>query len=217
VRACPLCTDPDPGPFYEERGRRWLRCAACDLVFVPVEHHLDPAAERAQYDLHRNDPADEGYRRFLGRLVDPLLARLPARARVLDFGCGPGPTLSMMLVEAGHRVALYDKFYAPDRGPLAHSYDAVTATEVVEHLARPGEVLASLWGRVRPGGVLGLMTRLRPADDRFAGWHYRRDPTHVALYSAATVGWIAAWLGADLALSPPDVALLGKPVATGGG
>ena len=33
--------------------------------------------EKAQYDLHENDPYDLGYRKFLSRLTDPLLAKLP--------------------------------------------------------------------------------------------------------------------------------------------
>ncbi len=209
--SCPLCGAPGLAPYFEEPGRAWVRCARCDLVVIPPRFHLSAADEKAQYDLHRNDPADAGYRAFLARLVAPLSARLRPGSRVLDFGCGPGPTLSVMLAEAGHDVAVYDPFYAPDPAPLRERWDAITATEVIEHLAQPGEVIARLWAQVAPGGTLGLMTRLRPDDDRFAGWHYRRDPTHVALYSERTMRWIADWTGAALTLLPPDVALLAKP------
>lgn len=209
-RACPLCAAASPQPYYRDAERVWLRCATCDLVFVPPAHHLGPAAEKAQYDLHHNDASDLGYRRFLSRLADPMLARLPPGSAVLDFGSGPGPTLSVMLAEAGHRVAIYDPFYAPDRAVLRRVYRAVTATEVIEHFAHPGAELAALWRAVEPGGWLGVMTRFRPTRDRFAGWHYRREPTHIALYSEHTLRWIAAWLAADLTLVAPDVGIFEK-------
>ena len=62
---------------------------------------------------------DAGYRRFLSKLADPLMARLAPGARGLDYGCGPGPALAAMLREAGHEVALYDPFFAPDPAPLS--------------------------------------------------------------------------------------------------
>ena len=211
TQPCPLCGAEDPEPFFEDQLRPYLRCDACDLVFVPRSHHLSPAAEKAQYDLHCNSPDDPGYRRFLSRLADPLIPLLPPGSDVLDFGSGPGPTLSVMLEEAGFRSAIYDPFYAPDARVLDASYAAVTATEVIEHLSRPGETLERLWARVEPGGVLGIMTRFRPSKDRFAGWHYRRDPTHVAFFSPRCLEGIATRLGASLTLKGPDVALFQKP------
>lgn len=208
---CPLCSAAEVAPFYSDALRPYLLCQGCDLVFVPSGWHLGPHQENAQYDLHRNSPDDPGYRRFLSRLVEPLLDRIPPAARVLDFGSGPGPTLSVMLRERGYKTWNYDPFYAPDRTVLEHTYQAITATEVIEHLARPGEVLRRLWASVEPGGTLGVMTRFRPEPARFAGWHYRRDPTHVAFYSPACLRWTAAMLGGDLWLKEPDVALLTKP------
>jgi SAM-dependent methyltransferase len=211
---CPLCASREVNSFHRADGREWLRCAVCDLVFVPRAFHLDPAMEKAQYDLHRNEPNDPGYRAFLGRLAGPLLERLPPGAEVLDFGCGPGPALCAMLTERGHRVRLFDPFYADDKSVFGETYDAVTATEVFEHLAHPGAEIGTLWGCVREGGWLGVMTRFRPSDDRFAGWHYRRDPTHIGLFSVATLHWVAGWLGAEATLIEPDVALFYKARTT---
>jgi hypothetical protein len=45
-----------------------------------------------------------------------------------------------------------------------------------------------------PRALLAVMTEVHPGPDPFAGWHYRRDPTHVAFYSNRTFAWIAdAW------------------------
>ncbi|MGB2360319.1 MAG: methyltransferase, partial [Porticoccaceae bacterium] len=63
---------------------------------------MSSAAEKAIYDQHQNSPDDLQYRRFLSRLTEPLLERLGPCSRGLDFGCGPGPTLSVMMAEQGH-------------------------------------------------------------------------------------------------------------------
>ena len=207
---CPLCDSGENFPFHRDRRREYLRCQNCQLVFVPSSAWLSPQAELAEYQLHENDPTDAGYRHFLSRLALPLLERLPAPASGLDFGCGPGPALAQMLTEAGHRVALYDPFFAPDRDTLAASYDFITATEVVEHLQRPGTELAGLWDALRPGGYLGIMTKLVLDAEAFANWHYKNDPTHICFFSRQSWHWWAAQQGAGLEIVGADVILLQK-------
>ncbi|WP_206613551.1 class I SAM-dependent methyltransferase [Parahaliea mediterranea] len=208
---CPLCDSAATETFYQDRRRPYLRCARCALVFVPPAFHLDREAEKAEYDLHDNQVDDPLYRRFLSRLAQPLRERLPPAARGLDFGCGPGPALAAMLEEAGHRVALYDPFYYPNGAALQGEYDFICATEVVEHLHRPGAELERLWQCLRPGGWLGVMTKLVRNREAFAGWHYKNDPTHVCFFSATTWRWWAAQQGAQLVLVGADVILLGRP------
>lgn len=178
------------------------------LVFVPPAWYLDAAAERAEYALHRNSIDDPGYRRFLARLAEPLVARLPAAANGLDFGCGPGPALACMLREQGMQVAVYDPFFFPAREVLDGRYDFITATEVVEHLHRPGEELQRLWQLLRPGGLLGVMTKLVLDREAFARWHYKNDPTHVCFFSRQTWRWWARQQGAELTFIGADVILL---------
>jgi 2-polyprenyl-3-methyl-5-hydroxy-6-metoxy-1,4-benzoquinol methylase len=98
-----------------------------------------PDDEIAQYETQDNDPADQRYRRFLDRLAQPLVARLPATATGLDYGAGPGPTLSIMLAEQGYNMTIYDPFYADHPEVLEHRYDFITCTETAEHFFRPGE------------------------------------------------------------------------------
>ena len=210
VIECPLCESPEYTPFHRDRRREYLRCDRCCLVFVPPTWFLARDAERAEYELHENDPADPGYRAFLSRLVRPLLERLEPGRRGLDFGCGPGPALAAMLREAGHQVALFDPFFFPDVAPLSDRYDFITATEVVEHLHRPGAELAMLWALLQPGGTLGVMTKLVRDRAAFATWHYKNDPTHVAFYCRETWAWWAAREGAELEIVGSDVILLRK-------
>jgi SAM-dependent methyltransferase len=213
---CPLCAAAGATPFHADRRRRYLRCETCSLVFVPPAFYLSRQAERAEYDLHRNAIDDPGYRTFLSRLAEPLLARLAPASRGLDFGCGPGPALAHMLREAGHEVALYDSFYVPVPDVLDGRYDFICATEVVEHLHAPGRELARLWSLLAPGGWLGVMTKLVRDRTAFSRWHYKNDPTHVCFFSERTWQWWAQSQGAALEIVGADVILLGRPQAQTG-
>jgi hypothetical protein len=212
---CPLCHGTDITPYHRDRVRDYLSCARCDLVFVPPHQHLSAEDEKAYYDLHDNRPDDPGYRRFLERLFRPLSERLEPAARGLDFGCGPGPTLSLMFEDAGHVMALYDRWYAPDRAVLSESHDFITLSEVAEHLAAPGPELDDLWRMLKPGGWLGIMTKRVRDAEAFRGWHYITDPTHICFFADTTFAWLAArWTSGDvtanLIFAGPDVVLIEK-------
>lgn len=180
-------------------------------MFVPREYHLPPELERAHYDTHENSPDDPAYRRFLGRLEEPLADRLRQPCHGLDFGCGPGPTLSVMLRERGHRVSLYDCYFAADETVLQQRYQFVTATEVVEHLSRPGQVLDQLWSLLEPGGWLGLMTAVLDDGVDFSRWYYRRDPTHIAFFTRESFLWLGRHWGVEPCFPGEGVILFGKP------
>jgi len=168
---------------------------------------LERAEEREQYDLHENDPADPRYRKFLSHLSVPLLERVAPGSQGLDFGCGPGPALAMMLEEAGHRMSVFDPYYDNDPRVLESKYDFLTATEVVEHFHRPGEEFRTMFSLLRPGGWLGVMTSRLSAPEGFASWHYKNDPTHVCFYADATLVWLAHRHAARVEILSDRVAL----------
>lgn len=207
---CPLCHSHSVAAYSRDRRRAYLQCQECRLVFVEKRFHLSPQREKAEYDLHQNDPGDSDYRRFLNRLAEPLLLHLQPASCGLDFGCGPGPTLSVMLEEAGHRVALFDIFYAADPMVWQQDYDFITATEVVEHLADPCGELARLWRHLRRGGILAIMTKLVRSPEAFARWHYKNDPTHISFFSRHSFEWLANHWRAELKFIGDDVMLLRK-------
>lgn len=207
---CTLCGHPDAAPFARAWGRRFLRCPRCRLTFARPEDRPDPDAERARYETHENDPADEGYRAFLDRLAAPLADVLPAGARGLDYGSGPGPTLSLMLEERGHPMRLWDPFFAPDADALAETYDFVTCTETAEHFHEPGRELDRLDGLLRRPGWLAIMTGVLESDEGFPRWWYARDPTHVSFYRPETLEWMAGSRGWALRRPSATVALFRK-------
>lgn len=107
-------------------------------------------------------------------------------------------------------MAIYDVFYAPDTHVLEQSYTFITATEVLEHLAQPGRVLALLLGQLKPGGYLGLMTKRVTTPDAFSRWHYINDPTHVCFFSEATFRWWAEKHQLTVEFPGNDTVILGK-------
>jgi SAM-dependent methyltransferase len=207
---CPLCGSDDVTSFFEDGTRCYLRCLFCRLVFVPQLYWLKREDEKAIYDLHENDAEDLGYRHFLSRLSVPLLEKLERKQRGLDFGSGPGPALSGMLEEHGHHVDLYDPFYCNDPAVFKKKYDFICATEVVEHLREPQREWAALFTMLKPGGWLGIMTKMVRDKHAFSTWHYIRDKTHISFYSQSCMLYLAAHFNAELTFLSSDVILFHK-------
>jgi len=208
---CPLCQLSELADFFSDKKREYYRCLSCQLIFVPPYQYLLKTEEKAIYDTHQNISDDQEYRRFLNRLVGPLEACLAPRSNGLDFGSGPGPTLSVMFAEKGHTVALYDYFYSPDKSIFDKQYDFICATEVVEHLHQPKFEFDRLWRCLKPGGHLGIMTRLVVETELFVDWFYKNDPTHVCFFSRATFKWLADACKAVVSFEDNDVMIFVKP------
>lgn len=204
---CPLCRARRVRAFAQVETRRYFECEQCGLGYLAPEQRLTPAQERARYAKHRNHPGDAGYRAFLSRLAIPLVERLAHGAEGLDYGSGPGPTLSVMLEAQGFPMTIYDPFFAPDPDPLRRSYDFITCTEAAEHFHNPSVEFDRLHRLLRPGGWLGIMTEMLREDCAFRDWYYVRDPTHVSFYRPETMAWIATAHGWTLAFPHRNVAL----------
>ena len=207
---CPLCYSGGARDYHRDKRRMYLRCGNCSLIFVPPGFFISPEEEKARYEIHRNTSDDPGYRAFLERLFKPLIARLSPRSCGLDFGSGPGPVLSKMFEDQGHSMTLYDPFYADNPAAFEVTYDFITATEVFEHLHKPGMEANRVWECLTPGGWLGIMTSPVPDDDAFADWYYIRDITHVCFFPHDSFRWLAAQWNAELIIIEPDVILFRK-------
>ncbi len=208
---CTVCCTGQLQSFITVGEREYWRCLQCQATLMGSAAWLSPEQERAIYELHDNQPDDPGYRAFLGKLIEPLLAKLPARgAQGLDFGCGPGPALAQMLAQRGITMALYDPAFYPDAQVLEHQYDVITCTEVVEHLHAPWHTFLELDRYLKPGGWLAVMTCFQTDDRRFDHWHYRRDPTHVVFYKEETLALIAKQHHWSLEIPRKDVAIFIK-------
>ncbi|MGI9278787.1 MAG: class I SAM-dependent methyltransferase [Endozoicomonas sp.] len=207
---CPLCHSSSSA-YSSDKRRDYFQCSHCSLVFADPETWPSAKQERSEYELHENEATDPGYRAFLSRITDPLKKKLITDAKGLDFGCGPGPTLSLIMAEAGWSMALYDPFFHPAEKALTQTYDFITATEVIEHIHQPDVWLPKLWNMIEPGGTLALMTKLVIDQTAFSRWHYKNDPTHVCFYSKETFQYLAEDWHASLSFEAQDVIFLSKP------
>lgn len=210
MMSCPLCHARQTRDYAFVDGEKYYRCSDCALVFLSPQQLPSKQTEKALYDQHRNDPADDGYRTFLSQVSVPLTAQLPPGASGLDYGCGPGPALVAMMRERGFSCEGYDPIYACDTQLLEGRYDFVTCTEVVEHFHHPGRDFDTLVTLLNPGGWLAIMTRWLTDDVDFQRWHYRRDPTHVCFYNRDTFEWIARHHGLRACYPQDHVTLLQK-------
>lgn len=208
---CPLCSSEHTYPFARVGAKTYWRCGVCRLTFLAPEQRLEAEAELAEYQLHQNDPEDAGYRKFLSRLTKHLTPRLSPGAEGLDYGSGPGPTLSMMLEEVGFTMEIYDPFFAPNTAALDRRYDFITCTETIEHFHYPAKEFQRLDRLLRPGGWLGVMTEIQTLDERFTTWWYLRDPTHVCFYKRETMAWIATRFAWEVVHPRQNVTLFYKP------
>lgn len=183
---CLLCAGAEAREF--ETG--YSHCPNCDLRFLEPARHLGREEESLRYDLHRNHSEDPAYQRFVGPAVALIQERIARPGFGLDFGCGADSAVIRLLTEANYEMSAYDPLYFPNEKVLERQYSFVVATEVIEHLHKPAEVFRRLRGLLKDGGALVLMTHVYNESIDFSSWYYRRDPTHVAFYSAQTLKWI---------------------------
>lgn len=207
---CPLCQSEDVLDFHKDKRRKYLRCKNCYLVFVPREFHLSKKEEKARYDIHQNSQDDTGYRKFLSRIFEPMNSKIPPNSLGLDFGSGPGPTLSVMFEEVGHKMNIYDIYFADDKSVLEKKYDFITASEVVEHLKKPMNELGRLWDCLKSGASLGIMTKMVLNKKALSKWHYITDMTHISFFSIDTFEWMGEYFKSKPEFVDKDVVIFKK-------
>ena len=210
---CPLCDASRPRPVAAGcDGGPLSQCPVCRLVFRDPQP--DDASLGALYaSLYFPGSGPRSYGMSAESLMAALVDRLEAAVgpvadrHVLDFGCGTGPLLRALAARGARATGVeYDdraRAEAPAvpvfkslqelrrrRAVPEGGFDLCCAVEVVEHLRRPWETLAELRGLLRSGApfycstpnVLGLKARLARGT-----WSEARNPTHLYLFSEATL------------------------------
>lgn len=194
---CRLCHNENGLSRVKGQDKRdyWL-CPECQIILVDQKHLLNREQEKVRYSAHQNSINDKGYVDFLYQVITPALRFVPKGAKCLDYGCGPGPTLSALLAKEGFVCDDYDPFFR-DVG-LAPPYDAVFSTETFEHFHHPAEDIAKITGLLRKDGHLVVMTEMWKTLEYFRSWHYTNDKTHVAFYHRSTFDYIAREFGFNI-------------------
>ncbi|MEW6333024.1 MAG: class I SAM-dependent methyltransferase [Thermodesulfobacteriota bacterium] len=137
------------------------------------------------------------------------------RGRLLDVGCGDGAFLARMNRLGWETVGVEPDAKAADRAK-AHfgvdviagtldqadfpdgSFDAITLSHVVEHLAEPAETLRRCWQLLRKGGrIMVTSPNAQSLGHRIFREHWRglEVPRHLLIFSLHTLRRMAADAG----------------------
>lgn len=219
------------------RGDIDLRlCADCGFVFNAA---FDEALMRYAPAYENSQTHSPYFRSYL----DALAARLTRRHHlagktVVEIGCGKGEFLSRLCAAAGCRGLGFDPSYVAERDGVAPGVtivsrryepeaaslvgDLICARHVIEHLARPGELLRAIRGAVgdRPDvGVFFETPRLEWILEHAAFWDLCYE--HSSYFSMPVLGELFRRNGFEVTEHLPAFGdqyqwLETRPVAPGG-
>ncbi len=181
VPACRICESRAVSPFCVKGPACYYLCRGCDTLF---QHPLPTPEEMVSYadtqyreGVYRDYVAarDLKHEHFRHRLLE-FGGRLPPPGRLLDLGCSCGYFLDVAL-ESGYDaygVEFSEEAIAAAQpatrqrirranvndadGGHPHSYDVVTAFDIIEHVEDPVTFLGEIEGMLAPGGGVVVST-----------------------------------------------------------
>ena len=200
-RPCPGCGSGAGAPRGRKGGFELLGCRACRTLYVAAL----PDAEAAENYEGYYDEGNLAVPEFIDRRLDEIVAGFEPyrrRGRLLDVGCGAGTFLraaaragweavgvEVSATAAEHnRAAGFEVFNGllEDARYPEGRFDVVIASEVLEHVPDPGEMLREILRVLRPGGLLWATTpHGRGLSGRALGlgWSAVAPPEHLHLFS----------------------------------
>jgi SAM-dependent methyltransferase len=193
---CPLCQSKLTLQLVDN----FYDCTTCFAIVKDKYFYLSVQEEMEFYRLHNNDVEDIGYQQFTSPITQYVLDNFATQHKGLDFGSGTGPVITSMLAKNGFKyIQLYDPFFAKNDYALQEIYDFIFSCEVVEHFHHPLKEYNLLFGLLKEGGKLCIMTDcfVKPRSD-FPSWYYKNDPTHVFIHRKETFDYIAKQFGAKI-------------------
>lgn len=214
VDRCPGCQS-SAATSLQVGSTQLERCTTCGLVYSPAyadpeEVYVDGYFDGSVGDFGL-DTRDPGFREFLFSVARRRLRMLERvtgrRGRILDVGCGCGELLVVArergwdgtgvdLVPDAVAVATTEfgldvrEALLEDSGLPERSFDAVSATHVLEHQHDGLQFLREISRWSKPGGHVFIeVPNWRSFDRRHSGdrWLGLRPLEHVAHYSPRTL------------------------------
>ncbi len=193
MNRCKICNSVTISITNTKTARFYHRCLECDYIFLDEKFYLNDVEEKKHYDNHHNNIESIGYVKMFEKLIKEFVE--PNKAQIknaLDFGCGEGEVLPILLERVGIACDRYDLFYHPKKVYEDKKYNLIVSTEVFEHLSQPKESLEMLLSHLNDNGYLLLMSAFHPSDDEeFLKWYYIQDITHIGFFSMKTFEYIA--------------------------
>ncbi|PKL92680.1 MAG: methyltransferase [Candidatus Goldiibacteriota bacterium HGW-Goldbacteria-1] len=179
---CRLCGE-NACFFTSYRHADFYKCSVCGSVMTHENAFMPIDKEKKRYEKHNNDINDSGYRAFTAPVVKAVTGKYSKDSAGLDFGSGSGPVITTVLKEKNYNIETYDIFFDNDLKKLEHKYDYIVCCETAEHFKKPAAEFALLFGLLKPGGAVFLMTEMYEDTLNFSQWHYKNDATHVFFYT----------------------------------
>jgi len=193
MKNCKICNSKTTSFVDKKTDKIYYKCSKCEYIFLDELFYIDESHERSHYDKHHNNLESLGYVKMFENLVDEFV--LPQKnniKKVLDFGCGEGEVLPIVLERNAVSCDRYDLFYFPKKVYEDKKYDLVLSTEVFEHLEKPLKIFKKLLEHIEDDGYLILMSAFHPShDDEFLKWWYIRDITHIGFFNLETFEYLA--------------------------
>lgn len=187
--------------FYQDERSVFYQCEYCSGIFRPNDLWLNKQEEKKRYLLHQCSNVDLGYLNFVSPITNYIESHFDKEQIGLDYGCGHQPILSNHLSNKGYRVKNYDPYFYDRKELLRSSYGFIVCCEVIEHFYSPEKEFQRLFGLLDQGGALVAMTHIFNEEITFSDWYYKNDPTHVFIYTVATLNCISQTYG----FKPPKV------------
>jgi 2-polyprenyl-3-methyl-5-hydroxy-6-metoxy-1,4-benzoquinol methylase len=201
TRPCPACQSREYSAKGHKNGFEILSCGVCGSLYTSVLPVADAAENYDNYYHEENLEAPE----FVSRRLDEIVAGFASyrkNGRLLDVGFGAGTLLEATRragwnsfgVEVSERAVQHvrNMGFEVFGGTLQEAaypedyFDVVTASELLEHVPDPQEVLNDIARVLRPGGLLWLTTPHGcGVSARMLGlkWSTVSPPEHLQLFS----------------------------------
>ena len=173
-------------------------CPNCNAYLKCDDLYFDEVQEKNHYEQHNNDVNDVGYKNFTAPVTNTVLKYCSTEMVGLDYGCGKGPVITEQLKAKGFTVDLYDPYFYPDTSYLNKQYDFIFSCEVFEHFYHPKEEILKLKNCLKQDGLLIVKTHLFNHQTDFKNWYYRKDQTHVFIYTFETFAYISQYFGFEI-------------------
>ena len=200
MKICKICSSDTTSITDTKTKKTYHKCPECRYISLDEAFYVDEEREKKHYDKHHNTLESLGYVKMFEDLVEEFV--LPYKGEIrsaLDFGCGEGEVLPIVLQRNGVACDRYDLFYFPQKIYEGKKYDLIASTEVFEHLSSPLEVFKKLLSHLEIHGYLLLMSAFHPDnDEEFLKWWYIRDVTHIGFFNIKTFEYMAQTFGVTI-------------------